>query len=426
MISENWKAKVVSIFAFQFSFPMSTKMSNHKLTTKQYVVPFILVTSLFFLWGFARAILDVLNKHFQNELHITITQSSLIQVTTYLGYFLMAIPAGLFINRYGYRRGVVFGLLLFGMGALLFIPGTEAGTFYAFLGALFVIGCGLTFLETAANPYVTELGDKETSTSRLNFSQSFNGLGCLFATFAVGQFLFRDSTDSGNVAIPYTILGLLVLVIAIVFSKVNLPEIKHNDGGDEKAKYGREPLLKIWKHRVFVYGLIALLAYEVAEISINSYFINFVTGQGWMTDRTASMVLTAALAFFMVGRFGGSWIMRKIPAERMLLICGVGCVVSTMIVLLDIGKFSLVGLLCIYLFEAIMFPTIFSLAVSDLGSLTKSASSVLMMTPVGGCGFLLMGIIADATNLVIPFIIPLLGFIVVSLYGFGLSNKSRD
>ena len=169
MISENWKAKVVSIFAFQFSFPMSTKMSNHKLTTKQYVVPFILVTSLFFLWGFARAILDVLNKHFQNELHITITQSSLIQVTTYLGYFLMAIPAGLFINRYGYRRGVVFGLLLFGMGALLFIPGTEAGTFYAFLGALFVIGCGLTFLETAANPYVTELGDKETSTSRLNF-----------------------------------------------------------------------------------------------------------------------------------------------------------------------------------------------------------------------------------------------------------------
>ena len=222
-------------------------MSNNKskLTTKEYLVPFILITSLFFLWGFARAILDVLNKHFQNELHITITQSSLIQVTTYLGYFLMAIPAGLFINRYGYRRGVVFGLLLFGMGALLFIPGAEAGTFYAFLGALFIIGCGLTFLETAANPYVTELGPKPTSTSRLNFSQSFNGLGCLFATFAVGQFLFRDSSESGNVAVPYAILGILVLLIAMVFAKVNLPEIKHDDGGDEKAKYGREPLLKI-------------------------------------------------------------------------------------------------------------------------------------------------------------------------------------
>lgn len=401
-------------------------MSKHKLTTKQYLVPFILVTSLFFLWGFARAILDVLNKHFQNEMHISITQSSLIQVTTYLGYFLMAIPAGLFINRYGYRRGVVFGLLLFGMGALIFIPGNEAGTFYAFLGALFVIGCGLTFLETAANPYVTELGDKETSTSRLNFSQSFNGLGCLFATFVVGQFLFRDSSDSGSVAVPYTILGLLVLAIAVVFAKVDLPEIKHDDGGDEKAKYGREPLLRIWKHRVFVYGLIALLAYEVAEISINSYFINFVTGQGWMTDRVASMVLTGALAFFMVGRFSGSWIMRYVAAERMLLICGIGCVACTMLVLMNVGIVSLIALLGIYLFEAIMFPTIFSLAVSGLGSLTKSASSILMMTPVGGCGFLLMGIIADATNLVIPFIIPLLGFIAVSLYGFGLVNQSKD
>jgi len=397
---------------------MSNK--NAKLTSKEYLVPFALVTLLFFLWGFARAILDVLNKHFQNELQISITQSSLIQVTTYLGYFLMAIPAGLFINRFGYRRGVVFGLLLFGMGALLFIPGAEAGTFYAFLGALFIIGCGLTFLETAANPYVTELGPKETSTSRLNFSQSFNGLGCLFATFAVGQFLFRNSGESSNVAIPYAVLGVLVLVIAMVFARVNLPEIKHNDGLEEKAKYGREPLLKIWKHKTFVYGLIALLAYEVAEISINSYFINFVTGQGWMTDRTASMVLTGALAFFMIGRFCGSWIMRRVLAEQMLMICGIGCVACTMIVLMNLGTVSLVALLGIYLFEAIMFPTIFSLAVRGLGSLTKSASSILMMTPVGGCGFLLMGIIADATNLVIPFIIPLLGYIAVALYGFGM------
>jgi len=398
--------------------------SKHKLTTKEYLVPFILITSLFFLWGFARAILDVLNKHFQNELHISITQSSLIQVTTYLGYFLMAIPAGLFINRYGYRRGVVFGLLLFGMGALLFIPGAEAGTFYAFLGALFIIGCGLTFLETAANPYVTELGPKPTSTSRLNFSQSFNGLGCLFATFAVGQFLFRDSADSGNVAVPYAILGVLVLVIAMVFARVNLPEIKHDDGLEEKAKYGREPLLKIWHHRTFVYGLMALLAYEVSEISINSYFINFVTGQGWMTDRTASMVLTGALAFFMVGRFVGSWIMQRIEAERMLFICGVGAVACTMTVLMNVGTVSLCALLGIYLFEAIMFPTIFSLAVRGLGSLTKSASSILMMTPVGGCGFLLMSVVADATDLVVPFMIPLLGYIVVALFGFGLVNSS--
>ena len=382
-----------------------------------------MITTLFFLWGFARAILDVLNKHFQNTLDISITESSLIQVTTYMGYFLMAIPAGLFINRFGYRRGVVFGLLLFGIGALLFVPCTEAGTLCSFLFALFIIGCGLTFLETAANPYVTELGAKETASSRLNLSQSFNGLGCLFATFAVGQWLFGDE---GSVALPYVILGVVVLVIAIIFTKVRLPEIHHNDGLEEKAKYGREPLKQIWKHKFFVYGLIALLAYEVAEISINSYFINFVTGQGWMDDRTASVVLTCALAFFMVGRFGGSMIMRRVPAEKMLLICGCGCVACTMLVLMNVGRVSLYALLGIFLFEAIMFPTIFSLAVRDLGSLTKSASSILMMTPVGGCGFLLVGIIADATNLVVPFIIPLLGYILVALYGFGLVIHQED
>ena len=203
-------------------------MENKKvsLSSKQYIVPFVLITSLFFMWGFARAILDVLNKHFQNELDISITQSALIQVTTYLGYFLMAIPSGLFINRFGYRRGVVFGLLLFGLGSLLFIPCAAAGTFYAFLAALFVIGCGLTFLETAANPYATELGPKETATSRLNFSQSFNGLGCMFATFVVGQFLFssNDSNEGGNVVVPYAIMGVPVRVIALVFSRITLPQ----------------------------------------------------------------------------------------------------------------------------------------------------------------------------------------------------------
>lgn len=389
-----------------------------------YLVPFVLITTLFFLWGFARAILDVLNKHFQNEMHISITQSSLIQVTTYMGYFLMAIPAGLFINRFGYRRGVVFGLLLFGLGSWLFVPCTEAGTLDAYLFALFIISVGLVFLETAANPYVTELGGKETASSRLNLSQSFNGLGCLFATFAVGQFLFSNS--GGNIAIPYVILGAVVLVIACIFARVKLPEIKHNDGLEEKAKYGREPLKRIWSHKYFVYGLIALLSYEVAEISINSYFINYVTGMGWMDDRTASMVLTGALAFFMVGRFVGSFIMRWLPAEHMLLICGCGCVLCIMAVLMNFGRLSLIGLLGNYLFEAIMFPTIFSLAVRGLGSLTKSASSILMMTPVGGCGFLLVGIIADATDMVVPFIIPLLCYIVVALYGFGLSVHREE
>ena len=388
-------------------------------------MPFVLVTSLFFLWGFARAILDVLNKHFQNALDISLTQSSLIQVTTYLGYFLMAIPAGWFINRRGYRVGVVFGLLLFGIGALLFIPGAEAGTFYAYLGALFIIGCGLVFLETAANPYVTELGDPSSATSRLNFSQSFNGLGSLTATFAVGQFLFNGTEGGGNIVIPYTVLGVVVLGIAVVFSRVNLPEIQHRETEEDKAEGTR--IMKLFRHHpMFVFGLFSLLAYEIAEISINSYFINYVTGKGWMNDNTASVILTVALALFMVGRFVGSWIMRRIKAERMLLFCAVGSVLCIGLVMLNLGYVSMIALICNYLFEAIMFPTIFSLSLRGLGNLTKSASSLLMMTPIGGCGFLLMGLIADATHMMsMPFIIPFLGFFVVLLFASELTRKGK-
>lgn len=390
-------------------------IEQQKTKDRNYLVPFVLVTSLFFLWGFARAILDVLNKHFQNALHISITHSALIQVTTYLGYFLMAIPAGIFINRYGYRRGVVCGLMLFGIGSLLFIPGASVGSFYAFLFCLFIIGCGLVFLETAANPYVTELGSKETATSRLNLSQSFNGLGGIFATFCIGQFLFNNTEEGGNVVVPYTILGVLVLAIAVVFSRVNLPEISHEQTSEDKER-GSNIRKLFTHHKMFVFGLFALLSYEVAEISINSYFINFVTGMHWMSDRTASLVLTGALAFFMVGRFLGSWVMRHVAATTMLLVCAVGCVVCNVLVLSCLGKVSLVALLCNYLFEAIMFPTIFSIALVGLGNLTKSASSLLMMTPIGGCGFLLMGLIADRTHVVMPFVVPLAGFVVVLAY----------
>ncbi len=398
-------------------------MAKTRLTSKQYFIPFVLITSLFFLWGFARAILDVLNKHFQNSLDISITQSSLIQVTTYFGYFIMAIPAGWFINRNGYRLGVVIGLLLFGIGALMFIPCAAMDTFFAYLIALFIIGCGLVFLETSANPYVTELGDKEAGTSRLNFSQSFNGLGSLFATFVIGQFFFNGKSEGDDVVVPYTILGILVLIIAIVFSRVELPEIRHEETDEDRSRGTR--IMKLFRHHpMFVFGLFALLAYEIAEISINSYFINFVTGQGWMNDNVASIVLTVALAFFMVGRFVGSWIMRRIPAEIMLLVCSAGSVLCMIFILFDLGKLSMVAIVCNYLFEAIMFPTIFSLALSGLGNLKMSASSLLMMTPIGGCGFLLMGIVADNTNLVIPFIIPLFGYIVVLLFASELTRKN--
>ena len=402
------------------------KHNQASLSSKQYAVPFILITSLFFMWGFARAILDVLNKHFQNELDITITQSSLIQVTTYLGYFLMAIPAGLFINRMGYRRGVVSGLLLFGLGSLAFIPCSMLGTFYAYLVALFIIGCGLVFLETSANPYVTELGPKETATSRLNFSQSFNGVGSMFATLVVGSFLFQgaDGSAGGNAVVPYSIMGAVVLAIAVVFARVKLPEIAHDNDNDTTE--GAHNLAMLFRNRWFVFGLLALLAYEVAEISINSYFINFVTGKEWMEAATGSTILTVGLGVFMLARFIGAAVMSNVPAEKYLAVCAFGSVVCIAVLLLDLGRdASIAALIANYFFEAIMFPTIFAMTLRGLGGLTKSASSILMMTPVGGCGFLLMGLVADTTgNFTMPFYIPLVGFIVV--LGFAIKYKVRN
>lgn len=392
---------------------METKRIS--LVSKQYTLPFILVTSLFFLWGFAHAILDVLNKHFQEVLNITKTHSAFIQVTMYMGYFIMAIPAGLFINRFGYRKGVVFGLLLYGLGAFLFIPGQYYVSFNAFLFALFVIGCGLTFLETAANPYVTELGAKETAASRLNFAQSFNGLGCICAPILTGLLLFSDdSQPTGNVALPYACMGVVVLLVAIVFMRVKLPEIEHQTEVDSQGYR-----VGIWSHKLFIFGLIALFAYEVSEISINSFFINYVVEQGWMNARRASLILSfGGLSLFMAGRFIGSWIMQRISAERMLLYCSIGTVLTTTLILCDLGIISLIALLCGYAFEAIMFPTIFALSLRGLGSHTKRASSYLMMSPVGGVvGPLLMGYVADITSsMVMSFIVPWIAYAVVLMY----------
>lgn len=390
-----------------------------KLVSKKYLLPFILITSLFFMWGFARAILDVLNKHFQEELSISITQSALIQGTTYLGYFLMALPAGIIITRYGYRRGVVMGLLLFGIGSLLFIPGQSTMSFSIFLGALFVIGCGLAVLETAANPYAAELGDKATAASRLNFAQSFNGLGCILAPVIVGGFLFSES--GSKVAVPYTIMGVVVLAVAFLFTRVELPEIaasSDNADGDDEATGIVATIKGLWRRPKFRLGVMALFCYEIAEISINSLFINYATSDGWMSRETAAAVLSfGALGLFMVARILGSWIMSRIAARKVLLFCAVMTVAGALAVSLNAGILSRAGVFACYAFEAIMFPTIFAITITEAGKSVKIASSFLMMTPIGGAvGTLLMGLVADNTSMSTAFLVPAAGYAFVLLY----------
>jgi FHS family L-fucose permease-like MFS transporter len=399
---------------------------KHRLVEPVYRIPFILVTSLFFLWGFAHAILDVLNKHFQEVLSISRTHSALVQVMFYLGYFVMAIPAGIFITRHGYRRGVVFGLLLYAIGSLLFVPSEYLMSFPSFLFSLFVIACGLVFLETAANPYMTELGDRATAASRLNLAQSFNGLGCICGPLLGGLLLFGDGegeTSHIHVSLPYLIMGVVVLAVAFVFSRAHLPEITHTEA--PTATDGT--YVKLCHCHLFTFGLLALFCYEIAEISINSFFINYVTDDGWLTARDAAMILSVGgLGLFMCGRFVGSWVMRYVRAERALLCCAVGAVVAVGIVLANVGVVSRISLLLVYVAEAIMFPTIFAIALKGLGLYTQRASSYLMMSPIGGAvGPLLMGYVADTTSMTFSFIVPFVAFAVVLSYAVFADRKDR-
>ncbi len=394
------------------------------MVARQYFVPFILITSLFFLWGGARAILDVLNKHVQMHFEAGYGESALIQCSVYMAYFLGAIPAGMLIRRYGTRRGVITGLLAFAVGAFLFIPASAFTRLSALLLPLFVLGLGLCLLETAANPYVTLLGDSRTSSSRINMSQTFNGLGCMMGALLGGLYFFSDgSTRSGediNIAVPYCAIALVVLLVAAVFSRVKLPEVimEQHDGNNDAPK----PLGK-----TFVFGFIALLSYEISEISINTFFINFMTDDGFLTPSEATWALSfGGLMLFMVGRLMCSFIMTRVATERVFMVCATGAIVMMMAVISPLGVVSKAALVLTYLFESLMFPTIFALSIRGLGANTERASSILMMSVVGGAiGPLALGYVADMLSISQAFVVPLATFIVVWAFAMYMMREAR-
>ena len=386
--------------------------------------PFVLVTSLFFLWGLAHSILDVLNKHFQETMEgVGKTESALVQAVMYGGYFVMALPAGQIIKRYGYRAGVITGLLLYGIGALLFIPGGQLLSFPFFLFSLFVIGCGLTCLETSANPYVTVLGNAEGAARRINLSQSFNGLGWIVGPLIGGHFAFAVGADKGSIAIPYAIIGVVVLCVALVFAQVKLPEVQADGVAQTESAHATDSL---WQHRNFVYGLIALFLYVAAQTGINSFFINYVTEHASVSNVNASLLLGfGGMGLFMAGRMGGSWLMLRVRAERVLLYCAVGATLAMAVQLSGAGVAGVAAFMLCYLCESIMFPTIFALALKGVGQHTKRASSFLIMSIVGGAiAPVLMGLIADHASMAMAFIVPLCCFVVIAAYAARFARKA--
>lgn len=391
---------------------------------KNYLWPFVLVTSLFFLWGLAHSILDVLNKHFQETMEgVGKTESALVQAVMYGGYFVMALPAGQIIKRYGYRAGVITGLLLYGIGALLFIPGGQLLSFPFFLFSLFVIGCGLTCLETSANPYVTVLGNAEGAARRINLSQSFNGLGWIVGPLIGGHFAFAVGADKGSIAIPYAIIGVVVLCVALVFAQVKLPEVQADGVAQTESAHATDSL---WQHRNFVYGLIALFLYVAAQTGINSFFINYVTEHASVSNVSASLLLGfGGMGLFMAGRMGGSWLMLRVRAERVLLYCAVGATLAMAVLLSGAGVAGVAAFMLCYLCESIMFPTIFALALKGVGQHTKRASSFLIMSIVGGAiAPVLMGLIADHASMAMAFIVPLCCFVVIAAYAARFARKA--
>ena len=395
---------------------------------KSYLVPFILITSLFLLWGFAHGLLDVLNKHFQGVFTMTKAESGLVQFSTYIAYFLMALPAGMFMKRFGYKKGIILGLCLFAVGAFAFIPAAYLHSASPFLIALFVIACGLCILETAANPYSTILGPEESGAQRLNLSQSFNGLGWILGPLVGGMLTpGGEESDPFTLTKPYILVGSVVLLVAILFIFTKLPEVQVEEDTDaeEKEYVPASGTASMWRHPQFVRAIIAQFCYCAAQTGIFSFFINYVTEVDTsMTNIEASRILAfGGMALFMIGRLSGSFTMKWMSPARLLTWFALADAVCMAPVVVSVGTVSLYALYLSFFFMSIMFPTIFALGLEGMGSSTKKASSYIVMGVAGGAfAPMLMGYIG-ADNMAIGFVIPLLSFLYILYFALRCKKK---
>lgn len=393
----------------------------------------ILITSLFFLWGLAININPILIPHLKKACQLSDLESAFIDSATFFAYFIMAIPAGRFMERFGYKGGILLGLLLFAFGAFLFFPAAETRSFIFFLTALFVIACGLTFLETAANPYITVLGEPNTATQRINFAQSFNGLAATLSPLIGGKFILSGKNltaqeeagmtpqqlndyldlEASAVQIPFLVVGVVVLAVAIFFWRTKLPEITENKEQKETGS--------IWKEKNLILGVIAQFFYVGAQVCVSSFFIRFSHHVAGMEESSAYVFLSVALLGFMIGRFVGTFLLNYITAPRLLAIYSLANMLLLIAAVMLDGMFSIYALIGVEFFMSIMFPTIFSLSISGLGAKTKKGASLVIMSIVGGAIFpVIMGGVSDVTNIQLSYLVPASCFFVV-LY-FAIKN----
>jgi len=446
---------------------------------KNLAFTFILVTSLFLLWGFCNGMIDVMDKHFQEELGLSKAQSAWVQFAHYLGYFLMSIPAGWLASKLGYKAGIIAGLVLVAAGGFWFIPATDINAmvhqgrvspntaFVAFLAGVCIIATGLTFLETIANPYTTVLGDKQFAATRINLAQSFNGFGWILGPMVGSVYFYSKdaagrSTGSETLYIPYVGIAIGVLVLAAVFFFANVPNIKSEDDyhlDDSMPGVSHS----IWTHSHFVLAVVAQFLYVAAQAGIFSFIINYLTSEvppipaawsagmtnlatnsgflsdwlkGWfetnssgvigISNKGAANFASIAFTCFLIGRFSGAAILRKFKAHKVLGLYGLMNVFMTFLVFLKLGWFSVVCVFLSYFFMSIMFPTIFALGIFGLGARAKKASAFIVMAIMGGAVLpKLMGFVADEYDMSRGFIVPMFCFIFVAYYGYNWSKFSK-
>ena len=400
-----------------------------------YLVPFILVTCLFFMWGFANNLNGILIPHLRKALQLSNMQSTFVDTAVYLAYFLGAIPAGIILKKFGYKKGIILGLLVFAVGAFLFVPAANSRTYGIFLTGLFIIGIGLTILETAANPYATKLGDADGATARLNLAQSFNGLAAFLAPTVGTIFILSGkefskadfqvlpeaeqiaylTSEAASVKMPYIILGGFLILIAILFMVLNFPEVKDGDHDESKGS-----IAGALKHKHLTWAVIAQLFYVGAQVCVTSFFVRMAISGGGVDEKTAGYYLSVYGLLFMIGRFAGTFLMRFVKPAKLLSIYAVICIILSLVAIYADGKNVVLALGGLGFFMSIMFPTIFSLGITGLNENTKPGSSLIVMSIIGGAIFpVLMGYIIDNSNdnIQIGYWVPMVCYFVVLYFG---------
>jgi MFS transporter, FHS family, L-fucose permease len=416
---------------------------DQSFITRGYLFAFILVTSLFFMWGIANGLNDILVKQFQKALVLSRGQAGLIQFSFYIGYFVMALPAGFMMKRFGYKNGILFGLLLYMSGALLFYPAAEVRSYAFFLSALFVIASGLCFLETAANPYITVMGNPDRGPQRLNLAQSFNGLAVSVAPLVGGLFIFSgidmgsDAVAAMNAAaldayrameakmvqVPYLVLAGVVALVALLIAITKMPHITPHSAIPDGGKHATVRELLASPH--LKSAVFAQAFYLGAQVCIWSYFIDYtIEVMPGTAEKTAAYYLSLSLLFFMIGRFVGTLLMQFVAPARLLgIYSAISAALCLIAVVLD-GMPAVIALGLTAPFMSIMFPTIFALGIRDLGRNTELGSSLIIMAIVGGAVFPpIMGLLSDHTGVQLAVLLPLMCFAAVALFGFSETRK---